>query len=1077
MYLSIVRKFSGLLLASLLLLTMLYPMPFRVQADEVYLAQDVVNWANAQVGNLWENNYCLAYVATVFNQAYGFDGNTYSSCCAFQNGNRYIISSSRSDIPLGSCVYFGGSGVVCGCGNYAGHIALYVGNNSIVHAWDGRIKCDTIDYVINCGYPYRGYGWYANQELIDGSAYLLQCTKYPSYGMIEITKDNANIMDRPCSTATDSDSTLIESGVLDAEYTVTGLYENTVGNYWYRVITKSGKTGYIYSENCQFTSGLFLDVELKESSIPTELMQGVAYNLGGTVSSPYSQMSNVSFWVYDSTGEKRTGNSVDVSGNSYKLSEPAIDYNVVFNNLPTGNYECVVTATVTAYFYNAKGKLGVKHDLELYRGNLTIKDPAQIYHTLTFDANGGTVTPTTMSILNGSNPGKLPIPVWGDEYFAGWFTAAVGGTQVTAETAINTSQTVYAHWGCTHQYTMTETTPGCTEFGEKLYRCSICGDSYSESIAALGHSYGDWTVDTAATCTETGLEIRTCATCGDIATQIVAATGHSYISEVIQATCSDYEKTRYICTVCGDTYSEYSELVYSEWSTVLPDGVDENLIETKTEYRYRDKITTTSTNSALDGWIFQGTTYGEWGSTQTTTNKPSESDILRITATTQTGWGYYHWCNYYYNGGNNWNIDSIQYGSPCYWHSYISNIELPAISFPDQGGNQAYGGTGTGAYPCEYNFYIWFRNPDADVYTYTYETRELTNHFYKWSEWSNWSETVANESDDRNIEIRNVYRYVTSELADHQYTSSVISPTFTEKGYSIDTCVNCGDVVSTELPCLIGDVEQWNIELENDLKVNFYLYVSEEIYSTAKVKISIGQTENCFAIAELEKAENGRYVAKVCVVAAQMNDSIIVQVINGKNSGVEYFYSVRQYCETILADEKYSQYHQLVKQMLSYGGAAQSYFNYDADNRADAAITGVAAEEIPADAEGMTVSGTVSGISYRGASLLFRDKIAVRFYFTGDVTGCSIQVNGESCEITSNGEMHYVEVGGILPQNLDQQITLTVTDAHGNTLTVCYGAMDYIVRMNEKGSSELQNLLKALYNYHLAAKAFAEQQP
>lgn len=320
--------------------------------------------------------------------------------------------------------------------------------------------------------------------------YISQCVYYPSYGTIEIIRDNANIMDRPCSTATDPDSTLIESGGLDAKYIVTGLYENTAGNYWYRLITKSGKNGYIYSGNCQFISGLFLDVEFKESNIPTELMQGVAYNLGGTVSSPYSQMSNVSFWVYDSAGEKRTGNAVDVSGSSYKLSEPAIDYNVVFNNLPAGNYECVVTATVTAYFYNnAKGKIGVKHDLELYRGNLTIKDPAQVYYTLTFDANGGTVAPTTMSVLNGSNPGKLPIPVWGDEYFAGWFTAAVGGTQVTTETTINTSQTVYAHWGCTHQYTMTETTPSCTEFGEKLYRCSICGDSYSESIAALGHSY------------------------------------------------------------------------------------------------------------------------------------------------------------------------------------------------------------------------------------------------------------------------------------------------------------------------------------------------------------------------------------------------------------------------------------------------------------------------------------------------------------------------------------------------------------------------------------------------------------
>ena len=55
-----------------------------------------------------------------------------------------------------------------------------------------------------------------------------------------------------------------------------------------------------------------------------------------------------------------------------------------------------------------------------------------------------------------------------------------------------------------------------------------------------------------------------------------------------------------------------------------------------------------------------------------------------------------------------------------------------------------------------------------------------------------------------------------------------------------------------------------------------------------------------------------------------------------------------------------------------------------------------------------------------------------------------------------------------------QQINLIVTDASGNTLTVTYGPMNYIVRMNEKGSDALKTLLKALYNYHLAAKAYPE---
>ena len=121
----------------------------------------------------------------------------------------------------------------------------------------------------------------------------------------------------------------------------------------------------------------------------------------------------------------------------------------------------------------------------------------------------------------------------------------------------------------------------------------------------------------------------------------------------------------------------------------------------------------------------------------------------------------------------------------------------------------------------------------------------------------------------------------------------------------------------------------------------------------------------------------------------------------------------------------------------------------------------------------MTVTDKISGLSFYGASLVYRDRIAVRYYFTGDVTGCTFTANGNTYTPVAKDGMYYIEIADILPQNLDQQITLTVTDASGNDLTVTYGPMNYIVRMNEKGSVELQNLLKALYNYHLAAKAVA----
>ena len=86
---------------------------------------------------------------------------------------------------------------------------------------------------------------------------------------------------------------------------------------------------------------------------------------------------------------------------------------------------------------------------------------------------------------------------------------------------------------------------------------------------------------------------------------------------------------------------------------------------------------------------------------------------------------------------------------------------------------------------------------------------------------------------------------------------------------------------------------------------------------------------------------------------------------------------------------------------------------------------------------------------------------------------CESPANGEPCVAVKNGDYYMVEIDGINPQDLDEQVIVIVTDAQGNSLTVNYGPMNYIVRMNAKGSDSLKALLKAMYNYHLAAEALS----
>ena len=71
-------------------------------------------------------------------------------------------------------------------------------------------------------------------------------------------------------------------------------------------------------------------------------------------------------------------------------------------------------------------------------------------YTVTYDANGGTVSAEPKTITYGSPYGELPTPTRNsDDYaFAGWYTSAEGGTRIESTTILDndSNHTIYAHW-------------------------------------------------------------------------------------------------------------------------------------------------------------------------------------------------------------------------------------------------------------------------------------------------------------------------------------------------------------------------------------------------------------------------------------------------------------------------------------------------------------------------------------------------------------------------------------------------------------------------------------------------------
>ena len=67
--------------------------------------------------------------------------------------------------------------------------------------------------------------------------------------------------------------------------------------------------------------------------------------------------------------------------------------------------------------------------------------------TITFNANGGIVNPTSATRVPGQTMGQLPTPSRNGHTFMGWFTTVTGGTQITSTSIVpSVNTTFFARW-------------------------------------------------------------------------------------------------------------------------------------------------------------------------------------------------------------------------------------------------------------------------------------------------------------------------------------------------------------------------------------------------------------------------------------------------------------------------------------------------------------------------------------------------------------------------------------------------------------------------------------------------------
>ena len=205
---------------------------------------------------------------------------------------------------------------------------------------------------------------------------------------------------------------------------------------------------------------------------------------------------------------------------------------------------------------------------------------------------------------------------------------------------------------------------------------------------------------------------------------------------------------------------------WSDWSTTAYTESATRDVESKVQYRYRDKQTTTSKDSNLSGWTKSGSTvqYGTWSSwSGWSLKKETTSDKSVKEVRTRTVYYYFHYCDGHGNFAPSTKYTFGKYGP----HELYSTTKLKI----DRTSKETGYGIADGEKKCSKGCGSYYYDGQKTQYSYRTRSKTTIYSYWKWGNYSAWSDTVYTATDNRQVEKRTVYRY-RDLLKSSQTTSS-----------------------------------------------------------------------------------------------------------------------------------------------------------------------------------------------------------------------------------------------------------------------------------------------------------------
>ena len=210
----------------------------------------------------------------------------------------------------------------------------------------------------------------------------------------------------------------------------------------------------------------------------------------------------------------------------------------------------------------------------------------------------------------------------------------------------------------------------------------------------------------------------------------------------------------------------------------------------------------------------------------------------------------------------------------------------------------------------------------------------------------------------------------------------------------------------------------------------------------------------------------------------EMGDDFTVELFVDGESVDTLTYSVKDYCDAVLADDSASaELKTLVKEILNYGAKAQVYRNYKTDALVNAGIESTGVYNAPTDYALLKKTSIATTVNWKYATVNFADKIQLIFAFEGTVDKVKVFVGDKTYETTNFGTdadgVSYVVFEDFTPADFRQKVAVQALNSSGTaSRNLEYSVGSYVLFAAQSNDTAFANLAQALMIYGDAVAAY-----